>query len=339
LVIATASTRAPIRRRKTIHASNKVWTHETNAVSHDGMNPASIEYADDVAPRFIVAEGSLNAFREFLRRHSIVTMPPRPAETRGTDSERRFELHVVSQQNPEELAALVPRFEKELAAGPSAPPERVAPREKVAPPPSRKHAVPPAAAIPAEIVPTILCIATSPEQAERIVDRLRSEDIEEVFVMLQPTADSGVAPLPGLTQVNAPPTATSPATGALVGGAVGGFGALAGLAIPGFAPLFLVAAPFAAAAGAAIGAAAAAAGAAEAEKDHAPVADVRTVRDLGIPPELFSRYHQRLDAGDHLIAVHTLDEQKLARAGAIFAELEGEDINLLRETRKLFPTV
>ena len=171
------------------------------------------------------------------------------------------------------------------------------------------------------MLPTILCVALSRQHALQIVERLESAKVPsaDISVMFygtgqeqaesaaQPTADSGKADVPAQAQ-----------TGAAAGAAV----AAASLTVPGLQPL-LVTAPLAAAFGAVVGAIVGAANA------------MSELESLGITEAERGVYRQKLDAGGHLVAVRTEDEDELVRAQAVFEQSGGQNIALFRLTKRL----
>lgn len=160
---------------------------------------------------------------------------------------------------------------------------------------------------------SVFCIATSREQADRIVDQLKTanfsnNDISALF------ADKGTSrDFAHEKNTKAPEGAV---TGAVAGGGVGGaLGWIAGigaLAIPGVGP-FIAAGPIIAAlSGAAIGAA---------------VGGIAGgLIGLGIPELEAKRYEGKIKEGNILISVHTDDAGDIARAKDIFNQAGAQDI-------------
>jgi hypothetical protein len=160
---------------------------------------------------------------------------------------------------------------------------------------------------------SVFCIATSREQADRIVDQLKianfsNNDISALFADKGTTRDFAHE-----KNTKAPEGAV---TGAVAGGGVGGaLGWIAGigaLAIPGVGP-FIAAGPIIAAlSGAAIGAA---------------VGGIAGgLIGLGIPELEAKRYEGKIKEGNILISVHTDDPGDIARAKDIFNQAEAHDI-------------
>ena len=175
------------------------------------------------------------------------------------------------------------------------------------------------------MLPTVLCVALSRQHALQIVERLESAKVPsaDISVMFygtgqeqaesaaQPTADSGKADVPAQAQ-----------TGAQTGTAAGAAVAAASLTVPGLQPL-LVTAPLAAAFGAVVGAIVGAANA------------MSELESFGITKAERGVYRQKLDAGGHLVAVRTEDEDELVRAQAVFEQSGGQNIALFRLTKRL----
>ena len=165
---------------------------------------------------------------------------------------------------------------------------------------------------------SVFCIATTQGQAERIVDRLRSQGFaeSEISVLMPDTAGTG-----DFGHVKSTKASEGIAVGATSGGVVGGtLGLLAGigaLAIPGLGP-FIAAGPIMAAlSGAAIGA--------------TTGGVVGGLVGLGIPEIEAKRYEDKLKKGNYLISAHGKDEAQLDRAEEIFKELDAEDISRVSE--------
>lgn len=167
--------------------------------------------------------------------------------------------------------------------------------------------------------PTVLCVVNSHTQAEAIVEQLQAANIalsDISVLLLHKDAKTDAPSIKGLAR----PAKVDAEKGALAGGLSGFLSAFAAFTIPGLQPLVL-AAPIAAAAGAAIGAAAG--------------ATVEGLADLGITKARQEYYQGKLEAGGFLVAVHTEDEGKLARANAVFQQAGGQDIALFRLTKRL----
>jgi hypothetical protein len=179
------------------------------------------------------------------------------------------------------------------------------------------------------MTPVTLCLAASHEQVERIVERLRADDIQEILVLLHHQGavkgDVQVPAIAGLTQLNTPPANATTATGALTGAAIGGLTTSTGLVIPFIWPIIFAVLPLATAAGAVIGALAGMAIGVNNRKEELQVA-----REFGIPEGRLADYRKRLDAGDYLVAVHAVDEAHITRAKDIFEELGAQHVEVFR---------
>ena len=160
---------------------------------------------------------------------------------------------------------------------------------------------------------SVFCIATSGEQAERIVDQLKSanfsnNDITVLFPDKGTTRDFAHE-----KNTKAPEGAvTGAGTGGAVGGALGWLAGIGALAIPGVGP-FIAAGPILAAlSGAAIGAAAG--------------GIAGGLIGLGIPEIEAKRYEGKVKAGNLLISVHTENSAEISRAKDIFTSAGAQDI-------------
>lgn len=160
---------------------------------------------------------------------------------------------------------------------------------------------------------SVFCIATSREQADRIVGELKianfsSNDISVLFPDKDSTRDFAHE-----KNTKAPEGAVAGAgTGGVIGGALGWVAGIGLLAIPGVGP-FIAAGPIVAAlSGAAIGAAAG--------------GIAGGLIGLGIPELEAKRYEGKVKAGNLLISVHTENSAEIARAKDIFTRAAAEDI-------------
>lgn len=160
---------------------------------------------------------------------------------------------------------------------------------------------------------SVFCIATSRDQADRIVDRLKtsgffSNDISALFADTHTSHDFAHE-----KNTKAPEGAIAGAgTGGAIGGALGWIAGIGALAIPGFGP-FIAAGPIMAAlSGAAIG---------------ATVGGIAgALIGMGIPEIEARRYEGKLKEGNILISVHTENSDQIALAEDIFAESGAQDI-------------
>ena len=160
---------------------------------------------------------------------------------------------------------------------------------------------------------SVFCIATSRDQADRIVDSLKaasfsSNDISALFPDKGTTRDFAHE-----KSTKAPEGAVAGAgTGGVVGGALGWIAGIGALAIPGVGP-FIAAGPIIAAlSGAAIGAA---------------VGGIAgALIGLGIPEIEAKRYEGKIKAGNILLSVHTENSDEIKRAKEIFTQAGAQDI-------------
>jgi len=160
---------------------------------------------------------------------------------------------------------------------------------------------------------SVFCIATSRDQADRIVGQLKdanfsNDDISVLFPDKDTTRDFAHE-----KNTKAPEGAAAGAgTGGVIGGALGWIAGIGALAIPGVGP-FIAAGPIMAAlSGAAIGAAAG--------------GIAGGLIGLGIPELEAKRYEGKVKAGNLLISVHTDNSEEIARAKDIFSKAGAEDI-------------
>jgi len=160
---------------------------------------------------------------------------------------------------------------------------------------------------------SVFCIATSRNQADQIVDQLKSanfsnNDISVLFPDKGTTRDFAHE-----KNTKAPEGAVVGAsTGGVIGGALGWIAGIGALAIPGVGP-FIAAGPIMAAlSGLAVGAA---------------VGGIAGgLIGLGIPEIDAKRYEGKVKAGNLLISVHTEDSAEITRAKDIFSSAGGQDI-------------
>ena len=160
---------------------------------------------------------------------------------------------------------------------------------------------------------SVFCIASSRDQAERIVDQLKMEhfsnnDISVLF------PDKGTSrDFAHEKSTKAPEGAVAGAgTGGVIGGALGWIAGIGALAIPGVGP-FIAAGPIIAAlSGAAVGAA---------------VGGIAGgLIGLGIPEIEAKRYEGKVKAGNLLISVHTENGAEITKAKDIFTKAGAQDI-------------
>src|SRR5207344_80743 len=160
---------------------------------------------------------------------------------------------------------------------------------------------------------SVFCIASSREQAERIVGQLKTasfsnNDISVLFPDKGTTRDFAHE-----KNTKAPEGAVAGAgTGGVIGGALGWIAGIGALAIPGVGP-FIAAGPIIAAlSGAAVGAA---------------VGGIAGgLIGLGIPEIEATRYEGKVKEGNILISVHTENSEEISRAKDIFTKAGAQDI-------------
>jgi hypothetical protein len=160
---------------------------------------------------------------------------------------------------------------------------------------------------------SVFCIATSRDQAERIVDNLKNagfsnNDISVLFPDRATTHDFAHE-----KHTKAPEgIATGAGSGGVIGGALGWLAGIGALAIPGVGP-FIAAGPILAAlSGAAVG---------------ATVGGIAGgLIGLGIPELEAKRYEGKLKEGNILLSVHTDRPQEINSAEKIFKDAGAQDI-------------
>jgi hypothetical protein len=160
---------------------------------------------------------------------------------------------------------------------------------------------------------SVICIATSRPQAERIVEQLKiasfsSNDISVLFANKETTRDFAHD-----KSTKAPEgAATGAGSGAVIGGVLGWLAGIGALAIPGVGP-FIAAGPIMAAlGGAAVG---------------GTVGGITGgLIGLGIPEYEAKRYEGKIKDGNILLSVHTEDSDEISRAKQIFEQAGAQDI-------------
>ena len=167
---------------------------------------------------------------------------------------------------------------------------------------------------------SVFCLATSRNQAEQIVDRLKTSnfsnnDISVLFPDKETNRDFAHE-----KNTKAPEGAvTGAGTGGVLGGALGWLVGIGALAIPGVGP-FIAAGPIMAAlSGAAIGAAAGGVAGA--------------LIGMGIPEIEAKRFEGKIKDGNILISVHAESSNEISRAKEIFKAAGAEDICTSGESR------
>ncbi len=160
---------------------------------------------------------------------------------------------------------------------------------------------------------SVLCIATSRDQASLIIDRLKlanfsNNDISALLPDKETTRDFAHE-----KNTKAPEGAvTGAGSGGVLGGALGWLAGIGALAIPGVGP-FIAAGPIVAAlSGAAIGAAAG--------------GIAGGLIGLGIPEFEAKRYEGKVKQGNILLSVHTENSNEINLAKTIFTEAGAQDV-------------
>jgi hypothetical protein len=160
---------------------------------------------------------------------------------------------------------------------------------------------------------SVFCIATTREQADRIVDQLRAanfsnNDISVLFPDKGTTRDFAHE-----KHTKAPEgVATGATAGGVIGGALGWIAGIGALAIPGVGP-FIAAGPIMAAlGGAAVGATA--------------LGIAGGLIGLGILELEAKRYEGKVKEGNLLLSVHTETSEEISRAKDIFTKAGAQDI-------------
>jgi uncharacterized protein (TIGR02271 family) len=164
----------------------------------------------------------------------------------------------------------------------------------------------------------VFAIATSEQQASRIVDELKSsgfskDDVSVIFADKRSSKEFAHE-----KNTKAPEGATTgAAAGGVLGGALGWLAGAGALAIPGVGPLIAAGPIMAALSGAAIGA--------------ATGGIAGGLIGLGIPEYEAKRYESRVREGNILISVHSDNADETRRAKEIFERNSAEDIASARE--------
>jgi hypothetical protein len=160
---------------------------------------------------------------------------------------------------------------------------------------------------------SVFCIATSRDQADRIVGQLKTANFSNNDIsVLFPDKDS-TRDFAHEKNTKAPEGAVAGAgTGGVIGGALGWIAGIGALAIPGVGP-FIAAGPIIAAlSGAAVG---------------ATVGGIAGgLIGLGIPEIEAKRYEGKVKEGNILISVHTENSAEITRAKDLFTKAGAQDI-------------
>ena len=160
---------------------------------------------------------------------------------------------------------------------------------------------------------SVFCIATSRDQADRIVDQLKDANFSNNDISVLFPDKGSSRDFAHEKNTKAPEGAvTGAGTGGVMGGALGWLVGIGALAIPGVGP-FIAAGPILAAlSGAAIGAAAG--------------GIAGGLIGLGIPELEAKRYEGKVKEGNLLLSVHTENSEEIKRAKEIFTQAGAQDI-------------
>lgn len=170
----------------------------------------------------------------------------------------------------------------------------------------------------------VVCVATSTEHAESIVDSLKTAGFGNDDISVMYSDQSGTREFAHENNTKAPEgAATGAGTGGVVGGGLGLLLGIGALAIPGLGP-FIAAGPIMAAlSGAAVG---------------ATVGGVTgALIGMGIPEYEAKVYEGKMRDGHVLISVHTEDGKEQDRAKELFKAAGAEDIGVTREKEAKTP--
>ena len=165
---------------------------------------------------------------------------------------------------------------------------------------------------------SVLCIASSEPQVERIANQLRAAGFSGNDISVLFPDKTGTRDFAHEQHTKAPEGAAAGAgTGGVLGGGLGWLVGIGALAIPGVGP-FIAAGPIMAAlAGAAVGAAAG--------------GITGALVGLGIPEYEAKQYEGKIRKGNMLISVHTDDGKEVAKAKEIFKREGATDISYTGE--------
>lgn len=160
----------------------------------------------------------------------------------------------------------------------------------------------------------VFCIAQTVDQAEHIVDRLKTAGFSNNDISVLLPDKSGTKDFAHEKHTKAPEgAAIGGTTGLGVGAVLGWLAGIGSLAIPGVGP-FIAAGPIMGAlSGAAVGA--------------ATGSLTGALIGLGIPEYEAKRYEGKIKGGSALISVHTESSEALSTAKDIFEKAHAEDIS------------
>jgi len=167
---------------------------------------------------------------------------------------------------------------------------------------------------------TVLCIARTREQAESIVDDLKSSGFSNNDISALFPDKTGSRDFAHEQNTKAPEgAAVGASTGSLLGGTLGWLIGIGSLAIPGVGP-FIAAGPIMAAlGGAAVGAAAGGL--------------TGALVGYGIPEYEAKQYEGKIRSGNILLSVHADSGDQVSRIKAIFKRHDADDISYTGESK------
>ena len=165
---------------------------------------------------------------------------------------------------------------------------------------------------------SVLCIASSEPQVERIANQLKAAGFSGNDISVLFPDKTGTRDFAHEQHTKAPEgAATGAGTGGILGGGLGWLVGIGALAIPGVGP-FIAAGPIMAAlAGAAVGAAAG--------------GITGALVGLGIPEYEAKQYEGKIREGNMLISVHAEDSKAVDKAKEIFKREGAHDISYTGE--------
>ena len=167
---------------------------------------------------------------------------------------------------------------------------------------------------------TVIGLTTTIEQAELLVDRLKTAGFSSNDISVLLPDKEGSQDFAHKNTTKAPEGATAGAsTGGLIGGALGWLAGIGALAIPGLGA-FIAAGPIMAAlSGAAVGATVGGA--------------TGALIGLGIPEYEAKMYEGKIKEGNILIAAHSDNKEMLKAAEEIFKDIKATDVHRTSEAK------
>jgi uncharacterized membrane protein len=161
---------------------------------------------------------------------------------------------------------------------------------------------------------SVFCILNSVEQAERVVDQLKSSGFSNNDISVLFPDKTSTKEFAHEKNTKAPEgAATGATTGGVLGGALGWLVGIGALSIPGVGPLIAAGPIMAALSGTAVGAA---------------VGGITgALVGMGIPEYEAKRYEGKIREGNILLSVHTENSDEAKRARSILEDADAEDIS------------